>query len=128
MSEKVLGYILLGGGLFVMIVALVYVLLVFSGNRKPVQVFSIPAPTLDINSMITAGLPEGQSLRLPKNEIEVVPTEDFNRILNMSLTFFLMGFVVTFGFKIASLGVMLVRPIKVNVKEASSPQAPRSPQ
>jgi len=123
MSEKLIGYIFFGGGVFVMVVALVYVLLVFTGNRKPAEVFSIKAPTIDLSSMLTAGLPDGQGLLLPKNEIEVIPTDDFNRILNMSITFFLMGFVMTFGFKIASLGIMLVRPIKVSVKESSPPKS-----
>lgn len=124
MPEKTLGYILLSLGIFTMIVAFVYMLLVFTGNREPAGVFAIDAPTIDLGSMLAPSLAQGQSVPLPSSEIEVIPTESFNKILNMSLTFFLMGFVVTFGFRIASLGVMLVRPIKVPVKESqASPPA-----
>lgn len=122
MPEKTLGFVLIGLGVCIMVVALVYILLVFTGNRNPVQVFSIKAPTIDLGSMMAPSLPQGQSIPLPKTEIEVIPTEAFNNIINMSLTFFLMGFILNFGFKIASLGVMLVRPITVPLKQTSQPQ------
>lgn len=123
MSEKTIGYSLLGVGVFIMIVAFVYVLLVFTGNRNPVPLFNIPAPTLDMGMFLPDTSNLG-NLTLPKTEMEIIPTDQFNKLLNLSVTFFLMGFVMTFGYKIASLGVMFLRPVKVTLREEKLPQPP----
>lgn len=57
---------------------------------------------------------------LPKTsgtDIEVIPTKPFNDMLNLGIEFMLMSFVMSFGFKLADLGVKLVRPIKITAKE-----------
>lgn len=115
MNERVTGYILLIAGLLIMFGALIQVLLVFTGRIDPLPVFSIEAPKLSLSAFMPQ-LPTG-SLPLPAGtkdqSFELLPTADFNKMINMSITVFLMGFVLSFGFKIASLGVMMLRPIVV---------------
>lgn len=110
MEEKQIGYALLGIGITVMFLSAVIVLLTFTGIIKPVSLFNIPAPTLNTGSFMPQipGLPKSQG-----TDIEIFPTESFNLLLNISVMFFLMTFLMSFGFKLADLGVKLLRPIKV---------------
>lgn len=111
----------------IMTVAFIYILLVFTGKREPVELFNIPAPKLDMGMFMPDTSSFGTSITLPKTEMEIIPTDQFNKLLNLSVTFFLMGFVMTFGFKIASLGVMFLRPVKVSIKQDTSvPQQPQA--
>ena len=126
MNERITGYILLSVGLLVMFGALIQVLLVFTGRTAPLPVFSMEAPKLSLSSLMPQ-LPTG-SLPLPAGtdqSLELIPTADFNKTINMSVTLFLMGFVLSFGFKIASLGVMMLRPVvvKLNGKSEIPPTA-----
>lgn len=127
MNERVTGYILLIAGLLIMFGALIQVLLVFTGRIAPFAVFSIEAPKLSLSAFMPQ-LPTG-SLSLPtsgtNDQLELLPSADFNKMLNMSVTLFLMGFVLSFGYKIASLGVMMLRPISVKV--SGKPETPQNP-
>ncbi|MBU0569957.1 hypothetical protein KKB40_04215, partial [Patescibacteria group bacterium] len=49
---------------------------------------------------------------------ELVKPELINQPLNLSAHLFLMSFLVNAGFKIASLGNQLLRPIRVKLKES----------
>lgn len=119
MTEGQTGYALLITGFVIMIFCLVYILLVFTGQRDPFQVVSIPAPKIDFSSLM--GGPGLAGMNLGKTELEVIPTSEFNKIINMGISLLLSGFVMSFGFKIASLGVMLIRPIKINAKQEANP-------
>lgn len=113
MSERQIGYVLLGGGIFVMFVAFVIVVLLFTGIIQPVKLFSIPAPSFDTGNLMPEipGIPQAAG-----EKVEIIPTDAFNRILNIGIQFLLMTFTMSFGFKIANLGVKLVRPIKIEAK------------
>lgn len=126
MNERITGYILLAAGILVMFGALIQVLLVFTGRIDPFPVFSIEAPKLSLSAFMPQ-LPAG-SLPVPTTtsdqSLELLPTAEFNKMLNMSVAIFLMGFVLSFGFKIASLGVMMLRPIVV--KASGKPETPQT--
>lgn len=115
MTEKRSGYALLTAGIVVMLFALIYILLVFTGRRDPVSVLNVPAPKIDLGSLVAPGM--SQMVGMPAAEIELIPTEELNKMLNMTISLFLAGFVMSFGFKIASLGIMFVRTIEVKLKE-----------
>lgn len=115
MTEKRSGYALLTAGIMVMLFALIYILLVFTGRREPVQVLNVPAPKIDLGSLVAPGM--SQMVGMPSAEIEIIPTDELNTMLNMTISLFLAGFVMSFGFKIASLGIMFVRTIEVKLKE-----------
>lgn len=110
MQEKNVGYILLGVGVITMFVAVGVVILTFTGNMAPVSVFNIKAPTIDTSSFVPKLLGGGQ-------KIEIIPTTAFNKLLNLGIEFLLMTFILSFGFKLADLGVKLVRPLRSHVKE-----------
>ncbi|MDP2637449.1 MAG: hypothetical protein Q8P26_00105 [Candidatus Levybacteria bacterium] len=132
MGERVTGYSFLVTGIVIMLIALIQVFLVFTNRMEPLQVFNISSENEgssgSINSTVnldnylsnpqnlldTEGLNnQGQSLSLPIPEI--IPSEVLDKTLNLTTQFFLMTFLMGFGYKIASLGVGLVRPIKVKL-------------
>lgn len=113
MEEKKVGYSLLAGGIIVMIIAFVTVVLLFTGVISPVKLFTIPSPSFNTSNLI----PSVPGLPAPKGEkIEILPTETFSTVLNLGVQFILMTFVMSFGFKLADLGVKLIRPIKIEAK------------
>ncbi|MDP3941893.1 MAG: hypothetical protein Q8Q49_06320 [bacterium] len=127
MNEKVVGYVLLLSGIIVMFGALIEVLLVFTGKTDPLPVIAIQAPKLSLDAFIPKLPSNALSGSLPSSNqsLELIPTKEFNKIINMSVTLFLMGFLLSFGYKIASLGVMMLRPISIKVAgkpDASPPQ------
>lgn len=113
MSEKNLGYLFLGGGLLVMIGALLIVIFLFTGVIKPYKMIDIKAPSFNTANLVPSipGLPK------PTGEkIEVIPTAALNHMVNLGVQFLLMTFIMSFGFKIADLGVKLLRPIKIEAR------------
>lgn len=121
MHERMTGYVLLMVGVLIMFGALIQTLLVFTGKTEPISLFHITAPTISPSSFMPQ-LPDGFQLPTDnKQNIELIPSADFNKILDMSTMLFLMGFVLSFGFKIASLGVMLLRPISVKLANKTEP-------
>ncbi|HMS22763.1 MAG TPA: hypothetical protein PKA38_03275 [Candidatus Levybacteria bacterium] len=110
MQEKNIGYSLLGVGVITMFIAVGVVILTFTGNMTPVSVFNIAAPTIDTSAFVPKLLGGGQ-------KIEIIPTTAFNKLLNLSVEFLLMTFVLSFGFKLADLGVKLVRSVRTHGKE-----------
>lgn len=121
MDTKRTGYFLTTLGIIIMLFALSYMLLVFTGQREPASVISIPAPKIDLSSLIPAGPIPGMG----QTELEIIPTLQFNKMLNMTISLLLSGFVMSFGFKIASLGVMFIRPIKVDLKQEGISKSPQ---
>ncbi|MFV1917618.1 MAG: hypothetical protein ACC618_04035 [Patescibacteria group bacterium] len=121
MTEKVFGYLLLVIGLVVIVYSVFSVFNVFTGKSQAVDLFQLSGISLDLSSLVAGEIPSGGS-----TQAEIVPPELINKPLNVATHLFLMGFVASVGFKVASLGVMLVRPIKVKLKEdqSSNPKVP----
>lgn len=113
MTEKQTGNTLLYTGIGIMIIAGIIVILLFTGNIQPIPLFNIPAPTLNTGSLVPSipGIPSA-----PGEEITILPTKDFNNLLNLGIQFLLMTFIMSFGFKLADLGTKLLRPIKIESK------------
>ncbi|MBI4096356.1 MAG: hypothetical protein HY425_01430 [Candidatus Levybacteria bacterium] len=126
MNEKITGYLLLLLGLGIMIFCVVNIVMVFTDKAEPFPVFNIQSGsstnTPDLNNLVAQlqkNNPNAFQLQLPK--IDILPPESLNQMLNLSTQFFLMTFILGFGYKIASLGVQLIRPINIKLK---TPQAP----
>lgn len=115
MNERIIGYILLTAGILFMFGALLQVFLVFTGKTNPLPVFSVASPRLSLEAFMPKPPSEITLPQVNSQGIELIPTDAFNKMLNMFTTIFLMGFLLSFGFKIASLGVMMLRPIVVKV-------------
>lgn len=132
MSEKITGYSLLVLGIGIMIFCVVNVFMVFTNKTKPFSYFNITSNNnssnqgsfLNVNDLIKqmqSGNENGLSGSIPLPKFDLIPPEVLNQTLNLSTQFFLMTFILGFGYKLANLGVQLIRPINVKLK---TPQAP----
>lgn len=125
MSERIIGYILLGIGILMIILTTLQIFSVFTGKDAPIQVFTLESTkktqqtsTSDLLEKIQQGdisaLLESGSGSIPG--LEVISPEAIYKLLNITVYYFLMMFLLNVGYKIASLGVQMLRPIKVEVK------------
>lgn len=124
MSEKVSGYSLLVTGLLVIVFAAFSVYQVFTSKAKPVQLFNFDSISINLGSLINApdNATQEQMAMVESARSKVKPTEIIgksmlNETSNIAAHLFLMGFIASIGQKIAGIGVMLLRPINVKVKE-----------
>lgn len=110
-TEKIIGYILLILGFAIIIYSSIDVINVFQGKSQPFNLFTFESISIDLSSLLT-----GQA---PPSGIEMnqtlVDKDLLNSPMNIMAHLLLMGFIASAGFKIAQIGVMLVRPIKVNL-------------
>lgn len=127
MNEKIVGYILLVLGMLIIAASSISVLTVFTARAKPVKIFNFPSISLNTNEIIAANLPREMSGFLNQQPTQVQKTElissdMINQTSSVFAHLFLMGFLVTVGYKIASLGTQLIRPIVVNLKSKEEPK------
>lgn len=131
--DKVLGYLLLSAGLMVIILSTLYAVFVLTGKFKPVKVFDVKAPEIpvpsvgqavDLSSLQNSGLPQEvlNSLNNPKTSqpagIKILPDDVFSTLLNMFISYILVMVHASSGSRIASIGVSLIKDIKVRSKTA----------
>lgn len=118
MTEKVVGYLLLTVGLATIIFSALDLIFVFTGRADPVTLFHFSGINLNLSSLIAGQLPAGAAVNYkPAAPAELIPADMINQVGNMTVHLFLMGFLVSVGYKIASLGVQLLRPIVVKAKD-----------
>ena len=118
MSEKVTGYLLLLAGIVIIALSSLSVYYVFKGRVKPIELFKLPGISIDLSNIAGADLPKessdiGSQATL---KTDLVEPDIINAPLNLFAHVIFMGFLVNVGFKVSSLGVQMLRPIKVNVK------------
>ncbi len=107
-----IGYSLPLTGLVAILLAALSVYAVFTNKQEPVPLFNFPAISIPVSSLM-AEVPN--SANMP--EVELFPADTLNAPANTTAHLFLMGFMVTAGGKIASLGTYLLRPIVIKAKE-----------
>lgn len=135
MAEKYVGYSLLTTGIVVMIFATIQVILVITGQTKPFEIIDYQTdttapvkqaqPSYNVDSIINQyknGTDISGDLKnsMPQVDIgsslgSIIDTKSLNQIINLSLYYLIMQFVLGLGFKISTLGTQLVRPIIVKV-------------
>lgn len=110
-GHKILGWLLFAAGLVLLALSFVSVYQVFTGKVEPYPIFKFQSVTLDLSKLSDAD-------NLAKEDLkqELINSEMFNKPMNMGAHLILFGFLASIGFKIASLGIMLVRPINVKLK------------
>lgn len=116
MNEKIIGYALLAIGLVIITFAGVNVYQVFTHRILPVQLFSFQGISLDAGQLFDPGTKQQASLQL-------ISPEMINQTSNVFAHLFLMGFVASIGFKIANLGVGLLRPLEVKLRTKETSQS-----
>ena len=107
MTEKIVGYTLLIIGIMVIVLSALNVYAVFTGQMLPVQLFHLSGISLDLS----------QYTGVKTKPAELVPAETLNQTSNLAAHLFLMGFIASMGQKLASLGVKLIRPIVVKLRD-----------
>lgn len=120
MSEKVIGYILLAAGILLITLTIFSMYNVFTKKSKPVELFNLGGISLDLSQMSGGDLSPAQREQLTKSNLqtktEIVKEDLINTPLNYGAHLMLMSFIAGAGFKIAKLGAMFLRPIKVKLK------------
>lgn len=116
-----MGYLLLLLGLTIIGFAALSVYNVFNGSWEPFDIFSFSGISINTADLIGGDLSPAQrqalSSQMGNAQMEVISRDLLNEPLNLAAHLFLMGFVVSVGFKIASLGTQLIRPIKVSLRQ-----------
>jgi len=111
MTEKLIGYLLLVIGVVVILVSAFSVYQVLTAKAQP-AVFVKPGPSvLNIPITVAPGLPP---VNIPLELDKILPVMS---LTNTFIHLMLMGFLVNVGFRLASLGTSLVRPIVIRTKE-----------
>jgi len=118
MSEKIVGYVLLFAGIAIILFSAFSVYGVFSKKVDPIQFFTIGSVPVEIpiaGQNVDKGI-DGTGISIPMEVIK----NPLNSFAHLALMMFIGGV----GFKIASLGTMLVRPIVVKLKSKESSKNP----
>jgi len=119
MSERITGYLLLISGILIMIFAFFQIILVFTGKAQPIPIFSqktIDSQSIlpDTSSLLNSLQQGGGNLQLPK--VQLIDPETIDSFLNMLFYYLIMQFLLSFGYKISTLGTQMLRPIQVHLK------------
>ncbi len=100
-SEKIIGYALLILGLILLLFSIFEMVNVYYGNAPPPQLFNIGDISLSIGD-------NGPGVSL-------IQGAQVSQLPNLFFWFILMGFMLLAGGKIASLGVSMIKDIKVEI-------------
>jgi hypothetical protein len=116
-GEKVVGYLLLVIGVVIILSGALSIYQIFTGHATPVQIFHFPSVSIDLSSSLLASLPAQIRATAPAvAPTEIMSGETISATANLVGHFLLMGFILNVGYKLASLGVQLLRPIIVQGK------------
>lgn len=119
MSEKVIGYSLLALGIILILAPAYSVFSIFTRASNPIQFFRTAGISLDLGQIVSASLPAGyQTGKNISTTQEIIPASLINDSANLFTHVFLMGFIASIGYKLASLGIQLLRPIQVKLNGA----------
>lgn len=120
MSEKMIGYSLLVIGILIICFTGFSVYTVFTKQAEPVQLFNFQGIGINVSQIVSGSLPSEISQFVAKNKepqtTEIISADMLNVSSNFIAHYILMGFLASIGFKLATLGTMLVRPIVVKLK------------
>lgn len=111
-KDKVVGYIMLIAGIAIILYSLLEIYNIFTGQKQPIQLFTLSGISLDLNSLAGGNVPNNADLNQQLVEAEVI-----NAPLNYLASILFMGFVSSIGYRIARVGTLLVRTIKIRLNQ-----------
>ncbi len=114
MAEKIIGYVILGIGIIIIALSAVNGFRLITKQAQPVQLFNIANSDSQIPLDFNGSKVNINSSTLLNSLGLSSPTLNFS--LNLVFHLMILGFIAKMGFHLASLGTMLVRPIKVDIK------------
>jgi len=106
MPEKIIGYLLIVVGIFVICLSGFNGYQIITKKTTPIKILNLKGVTIDL----------GQTTGVKQPGVEIFSAKDLNSTLNFFAHLAVLGLFVNIGFKIASLGVSLVRPVVVKEK------------
>lgn len=126
-THLIVGYALVALGVLVMLMSCIQVYRVFTRQTEPMQYFNFPGISIDLAKLTpqvdTSSLDAlRQQLNLggstantqtTSHMAEILPAEVLNGPANLGVFLLFMGFLLSFGSKLADLGIKLVRPVYV---------------
>lgn len=119
MTEKILGYVLIASGILIILFSGFNAYQVFTKQIEPVKLFNFKGISLDTNQLLAGSLPPELSQNLLKtggSKTEIIPGGLINDSSNLFAHLLIVGVFINVGYKLASIGTLLVRPIKVILK------------
>lgn len=118
MQERMVGYILLIVGILVMAFSVYYVYSILTNKVRPFEVFidqpKVQQPTSGVQDIVKN---PSALVQMQAAVMSEVLGKQMNRSFNIGMTVLLMYILMLFGFRLSSLGVMLIRPIEVKLRE-----------
>ena len=105
-KEKLIGYCLLCIGLICILFAFHSTYMVFTNIAEPPEIFRMR----DVGFFVSPG--QGK----PPMEVKITLEPEMRKIVNISLYYLFMLFIVSVGSKIGALGMQFIREIKVEMK------------
>jgi hypothetical protein len=109
--ERMIGFVLLVGGVGLICWTAWSVYQVFSGLTTPPAVIDIDLKPISLPAGVTA--PGAEPV-----EFDLLPAETVNRTTNMVVHLVLMGFLSAAGAKLANIGANLLRVVRVYLRES----------
>jgi len=97
-------------GLFVIAAGAFSVYSVFTGGSEPFALFDFEGISIPLSAAIGTN---AQGAELPN--VDLVSAKILNSTSNVIAHLFLMGFIVSVGYRVAMIGVNLTKPIVVKV-------------
>lgn len=115
MANKIIGYVLIGVGLLLIVMAVISVVSVFRHTSEPIHVFS--AETFAVKSTANKEAFDIQQM------VGLNP-ETISFSFNIFMHLILMGFILNAGARMAGIGAQLVRPIIVETPKSEVKKVP----
>ena len=116
MQDKTLGYGILSVGLLIMVFGMIQLALLVTKVVKPYPTFQFVEIFQNANSpQIQEMLNKAQGTTAGESAAQAAAISSLNPavandVLNFAVYFFFMSFIATIGYRIADLGVKLIRP------------------
>ncbi len=125
--HTILGYVCLLMGFLIIAGNVQYTFRVFTKQAEPPRLFNFEGIKLDL-SKLSSSVPMSEGVKkimkdnniditqigsLPSTPTEILPSTMVNEVSNIGAYMFLASFLLNVGYKMASLGVKLIRPIYI---------------
>lgn len=118
-SDRLVGYLLFVLGILIIFYSAFNVYKVFTKAFEPVQLFSFQGIGID-----AASLGGSETKSSGSNKLEIIPGSMINQMSNVLAHILLMGFLASIGYKVASLGIMMLRPVVVKLQSKDTVKVP----
>jgi len=102
-TQKVFGYTLLAFGLIMLLIAVLLVINVFTGNTNPPEISKIES------FVVASAAPVGATGGIQVGPMEIRLNKEINKVINMMLWCFFMAFIAMSGSRLAGLGIQMLK-------------------